>query len=117
MANRAAIKANLSIRYVIDSAADVTPVDYTSSRTFEVTNANAVFNTAINAQTFTISKSAALIGTMTSTAVNDVNVMIDKVDDANANFVSGDILRLQSTAANLRGRVYVRILPGVIAST
>lgn len=117
MANRAAIEANLTIRYVIDSAADTTPVDYTSSRTFEVMNATAVFSTAINAQTFTISKSAAAIGAITSTAVNDVNVSIASIDDANANFVSGNILRLQSSAANLRGRCYVQILPSVTASS
>jgi hypothetical protein len=117
MANRAALGANLTIRYVIDSAADATPVDYTASRTFEVMNATTVFNTAINTQTFTLSKSASAIGVMTSTAVNDVNVQIANIDDANANFVSGNILRLQSTAANLRGRTYVQILPSVTAST
>ena len=117
MANRAAIEANLTIRYVVDAAADAVPVDYTSSRTFEVMNANAVFNTAVNAATFTLSKSAAAIGTITSTAVNDVNVSIAAIDDANANFVSGNILRLLASNAALRGRCYVQLLPGVTAAT
>lgn len=120
MANRASIRANLTIRYILDSDTTVA-TNYTSSRTFEVTNANAVFNTAENTATWTLSKAGAAIGTFTSTATNDLNVGIAGIDDANANFVAGDVLRVLGggggTPANLRGRVYVRIIPGVTAST
>lgn len=120
MANRASIRANLTIRYVIDSDPTVA-TNYTASRTFEVTDANTVFNTAVNNDLFTLSKAGAAIGTMTSTAAADANIRIAGIDDANANFVSGEVLRLVAsgagTPANLRGRTYVQIIPGVTASS
>ena len=116
MANRAAIKANLTIRYVLDSDTTVA-TNYTAARTFEVTGGNAVFNTADNAATWTLSKAGAAIGTWTSTATADLNVQIATVDNANANFVSGEVLRIVGSTNVLRGRAYVAILPEVIAST
>ena len=120
MANRASIRANLTIRFVLDSDPTVA-TNYTSSRTFEVYDANTVFSTAVNNDLFTLSKAGAAIGAMTSTAVADANIRIATVDDANASFVSGDVLRLLAsgagTPANLRGRTYVQILPGVTAAS
>lgn len=116
MANRAAIKANLTIRYVLDSDTTVA-TNYTAARTFEVMNANAVFNTADNAATWTLSKAGSAIGIFTSTAAADLNVQIAGIDDANANFVSGNVLRIVGSTNLLRGRVYVQILPEVVAAT
>jgi hypothetical protein len=120
MANRASIKANLTIRFVYDSDPTVA-TNYTAARTFEVTNANTVFSTASNNDLLTLSKAGASIGTMTSTAVADANIVIATVTQANSNFVAGNVLRVVAsgagTPANLRGRTYVQILPEVIAAT
>jgi hypothetical protein len=118
MANRSAIEANLTIRFVVDvGGIDTTPLNYTAARTFEVTNANTAFLNSVAGQTTTLGKAGATIGTFASTGAAGENIRIGTVAQANSNFVSGDVLRLSATAAALTMRTYVQILPSVTAAS
>ena len=116
MANRASIRANLSIRYVADSDFD-TGISYTAARTFEVTNCNVILGTA-NAGNVQLRKGASEIGRVTATPTQNENLQLAKIDTAFANLVAGDTLNLVASAANLDPtRAYVTIIPGATSAT
>lgn len=119
MANRASIRTSQTIRIVIDSAANVTPVSYTALGPFEIIEAWVV-NRVATANTTTVKNGAVTLASIVSAAtVGDVDyaAALGTADITKLYLNATDVLSVGTSDAAARVEVFLTILPGVTAAT
>jgi hypothetical protein len=120
MANRVCVRNAQTLRFTVDSAANVNPISYVSPIPYEII-AVTLINRAAVAHTATLSNGASVVATVAPGATNGAvvpAVLIASVAPNTQNYVpAGNVLSVLSTDALARFELLVTVLPNVISST
>jgi hypothetical protein len=118
MANRVSNRIPQILRFVIDSAANVTPVTYTAPDNMEIIEAWVVASVAV-ANNTTIANAGVTVAVIASAATigdTDYAAAIATADITKRYVAAGAALTVQTSDANARSEVYISVLPGVTAT-
>jgi hypothetical protein len=118
MANRVSVRNPQTMRFVIDSSANVTPVSYTALVDLEIVEIFVILTAAV-ANTMTIKNGATTVASIVSAGTLgevDYASALANADITKLYVTSGSAITVGTSDANARAEVFVRVLPGVTAT-